>query len=144
MTASTAPPVPSPSSSRTNRARRAARIAALAVGLVVLATAAGFWFSPIGGRWRADAAGQAPAIGVATIDIVDSNFLPASVRIAAGDEVTWRWLDSQDHNVVFDDGEASAGRGNGTWSRTFDRPGAYAYSCTLHVFMDGRVVVDER
>lgn len=143
MTASTAPPVPPPSSSGTHRARRVARVGALVVGLVVLATAAGFWLSPIGARWRADAAGQPPAVGVTTIDIVDSTFGPASVRVAAGDEVTWRWLDTQEHDVVFADGESSTVRGDGSWSRTFDRPGEYTYSCTLHVFMDGRVVVDE-
>ncbi len=130
-------PTPGPT-----RARRVVRVVAALVAVLVVTTAAGFWFSPIGARWRADAAGQQPAGGVTTVDVVDSNFRPASVRVDAGDEVTWRWSDSQDHNVVFEDGEASSVQADGTWSRTFERPGEYAYSCTLHLFMDGRVVVD--
>lgn len=111
----------------------------VAVGLV--GTLVGFWFSPIGERWRDDAAARPPTLDVSTLDIVDSNFVPASVQVPVGTELTWRWTDGEDHDVVFDDGVSSSVQADGSWSRSFDTAGEYVFTCTLHAFMDGRVVV---
>ncbi len=82
-----------------------------------------------------------PVTGVTTIDIVDSTFQPASVAGPVGTSVTWVWTDGEAHDVVFADGPSTAVQATGSWSREFDAPGEYLYSCTLHLFMDGRVVV---
>ncbi|WP_238443944.1 cupredoxin domain-containing protein [Salsipaludibacter albus] len=109
--------------------------------VLVLLTAAGVWFSPIGDRLRADAAAQPPVSGVEDVSIADSTFSPASLAVPVGTTVTWTWVDGEAHDVVFADGPRSDVQASGSWTRTFDAPGEYAFSCTLHLFMDGRVVV---
>lgn len=126
--------------------RRPRRPSPLVIGLLaVLAVAAitlvAFGLSPIGQRFLADADAAPPVTGVDVVPIVDSRFVPASIAVPVGAEVTWEWTDGEDHNVVFEDGPASPVQASGTWSRTFAEPGEHAYTCTLHAFMDGRVVV---
>ncbi len=129
---------------RRTRTRRPVRVVAAVVAVVVVVTAVGVWLSPIGGRWRAAAADQPPVEGVTTVDIVDSTFTPAALSVPVGTEVTWRWTDDQAHDVSFPEASSSQVRTTGAWSRTFDRPGEYRFRCTLHLFMDGRVVVTAR
>ena len=98
--------------------------------------------SPIGERFRENADDAPPVTGVETVELADSRFVQASIAVPVGTTVTWDWTDGEEHDVVFTDGPASAVVGSGTWERTFDEPGEYRYSCTLHPFMDGRVVVE--
>lgn len=123
------------------RWQRLVRRTAIAVTTLVVVAMVGIWFSPIGGRYRADAANAAPVTGVSTIAISDSNFEPAAVAVATGATLTWTWTDGQAHDVVFSRGSSAGVQETGSWTRTFDEPGEYLYSCTLHAFMDGRVVV---
>ena len=108
-----------------------------AVSLLVL-----YLFTPIGERYREAAVDAAPLADVTEVDLVDSRFTPASIVVPAGTTVTWHWTDDEDHDVWFEDGEGTAVRSTGTWSRTFTESGAYRYTCRLHLFMDGRVVVE--
>ena len=111
------------------------------LGLTVIG-AGGWLLSPPGQRLLADPANAAPEFGVDVVDIPDSGFVPSVVSVPVGTTVTWTFTDETAHNVVFDDGPASEviARG-GSWKRTFDVPGNYPYSCTLHTRMDGRVLV---
>ena len=121
------------------------RIAALAVGAVLVLAAiatVSVWFSPIGERYREAAVEAPPLVGTTEVDLVDSRFTPASIAVPTGTTVTWHWTDGEDHDVWFTDGTGTAVRGTGTWSRTFTEPGEYRYTCRLHLFMDGRVVVE--
>ena len=134
--------MPSPDGGdRRGRRRLVVRTVAGVVAFLLVGTIAGFWFSPIGDRYRAAAEQAEPVTGVTTIEIADSNFLPASVAVPAGTRLTWEWTDGEAHDVVFTDGPSSAVQADGSWSRDFGEPGEYLYSCTLHLFMDGRVVV---
>lgn len=112
-----------------------------------------FYFTPPGQRWAADQTAASPIVGVAQIDVVADDvlnhiFSPAVTQVKAGTEVTWHFKDIEEdgqmvaHNVVFED-EASPVLDTGTFSKLFEEPGTYQYTCTLHPFMDGVVIVTE-
>jgi plastocyanin len=68
-------------------------------------------------------------------------FRPATVTIARGGMVTWRNDDDDEHTVSsrsFDSGSLAPG---GTWRRTFDTTGSFAFLCAFHSDMSGTVVV---
>ena len=77
--------------------------------------------------------------------VVDNNFFsPSAITILRGTTVTWEWAPGASrHSVTFDDGESSAVRDAGTFSRTFDFAGTYTYYCTVHgrAVMSGAVEV---
>ncbi len=111
----------------------------IGAGVVVVITMLSF--SPILLRALSNPAGAEP-VATNSVRVVNTSFDPPVAVVSVGDTVTWAFEDGdEEHNVVFDDGDSSQVQSSGTWSRTFDTPGEYAYSCTLHAFMDGRVVV---
>jgi plastocyanin len=69
-------------------------------------------------------------------------FDPASIRISAGDTVTWTNNDNFTHTVKVDGrADHKVGRGESV-SITFGKPGTYHYECTLHSHdMHGTVIV---
>lgn len=88
------------------------------------------------------AASLAPAATTKPVVLRSFAFSPATVRIERGDAVRWTWRDGAiRHNVVFRDGRRSASKSSGTFTRRFRRTGRFAYRCTLHTGMTGRVVV---
>ena len=115
----------------------------LAVVALLLVALVSVGLSPIGERFRENADDAPPVTGVDQVDLRDSRFVEASIAVPMSETVTWVWTDGEEHNVVFDDGPASEVVASGTWSRTFETPGEYRYSCTLHAFMDGRVLVTD-
>jgi plastocyanin len=82
----------------------------------------------------------------ADVEVVNNDFNPDSVLIAVGGSVTWTWNSGGVlHNVTF---AATTGapaninnRASGSESRTFGTAGTFNYQCTLHVGMNGKVVV---
>jgi plastocyanin len=77
------------------------------------------------------------------VDIEDFAFSPATIEIEAGTTVTWENYDSAPHTVTADDGSFDSGdlAQDQTFSHTFDQPGTYSYSCTIHPNMTGTVIV---
>ena len=71
------------------------------------------------------------------------NFLPATIDVAAGGELTWTNKQTVEHTVVSNDGKfGSAVLGqNDTFSFKFTIPGMYSYLCSSHPFMKGEVIV---
>jgi plastocyanin len=69
-------------------------------------------------------------------------FDPATIRIKAGDTVTWTNNDNFTHTVRVDgEPDHKVGRGDSV-SITFDTAGTYHYECTLHSHdMHGTVIV---
>jgi len=70
-------------------------------------------------------------------DVVISAFAynPDPVRVAAGESVTWVNRDGGvPHTATADDGSWDSGvmEMRGAFTMTFDKPGVYAYICTLH------------
>lgn len=69
-------------------------------------------------------------------------FDPTTIRVKAGDTVTWTNNDNFTHTVKVDGREDhKVGRGDSV-SISFDKPGRYHYVCTLHSKdMSGTVIV---
>jgi plastocyanin len=71
-------------------------------------------------------------------------FDPAEITVKAGTTVAWDWKGQDKHSVTADDGSFDSGVKQGMgqhWEYRFDTPGDYAYSCTPHSFMVGKVTV---
>ena len=76
-----------------------------------------------------------------TVTIEDSGFAPDTLRIEAGDTVTWVWNDGAiAHDVVGEDFESEV-TSEGTFSYRFDEPGSYEYVSSLHPEMTGMIEV---
>jgi len=68
-----------------------------------------------------------------TVNVQDNSFKPASITIAAGEDVTWQWKGAGSHSVTFEDGQGSvAPKTSGTHQRLFAAAGTYRYRCTNH------------
>jgi plastocyanin len=103
----------------------------------------------------APAAGKTAAISVsrqaaaakdkigAKVSIANFTFTPAEITIASGESVTWTNDDGAPHGLVYEDGAKGTDLllPGASFSRQFDRPGTYDYSCAVHPYMTGRVVV---
>ncbi len=79
------------------------------------------------------------------VAIKDFGFSPATLTVSAGTTVTWTNYDDDPHTVA-DRGSPQVFRSSaldtqGKFSYTFTTPGAYAYFCTLHPHMVGKVIV---
>lgn len=79
----------------------------------------------------------------AKVSIVDFAFSPGEITIAPGESVTWTNDDGAPHALEYHDGGAGSDLllPGASFSRRFDRPGAYDYNCSVHPYMTGRVIV---
>ncbi|NIP62203.1 MAG: hypothetical protein GWN01_16180 [Nitrosopumilaceae archaeon] len=79
----------------------------------------------------------------------DSCYIPSTIKISAGESVTWKNSDSAFHSVTsgsydlpdgrFDSGHMDPSQ---TFTVTFDEAGIHDYFCKLHPWMKGQVVVE--
>lgn len=78
-----------------------------------------------------------------TVVLKDIAFKPGTVSIKTGGTVTWRFEDKGiPHNVVANDESFKSDiRDSGVFKHTFDKPGTFSYSCTVHPGMNGTVKV---
>jgi plastocyanin len=76
-----------------------------------------------------------------SVALKDNFFQPDSVVLQVNDTVYWTWAGTQQHNVSFGPGMASATQSSGTYSKQFTTTGKFAYTCTLHSGMKGTIVV---
>jgi amicyanin len=85
----------------------------------------------------------APAPANTEVAIQSLKFLPDTITIQAGSSIVWSNKDGFAHTVKADEGQFSSPLidGNGSFTQTFTKPGAYDYHCTIHPFMRGKVVV---
>ena len=112
--------------------RLTALLAPLALGTALV-------LAGCGGDGGADAA---PVSGVTQVAARDNRFSPAAIQVPAGTTVTWTFEDRfAPHDVTADGFSSGEPRRKGSFAHTFDRPGTYAYRCTVHDGMKGRVVV---
>ena len=88
-----------------------------------------------------DSTGSSPG----QVSIGNNFFSPTSVGPDASGLVTWTWNSGgTQHNVTFEDlAPGSGNRGSGSFSRDFTgaTPQTIGYHCTLHVGMQGEVVI---
>ncbi|MCI3179953.1 amicyanin [Caulobacter sp. CCUG 60055] len=108
--------------------RRAALVAALTVPAVAFTTA------------KIEAATPAKVQAVA---IKGFAFTPQVVTVAPGTTVTWTNVDEDPHTVTANDKSfhSAALDTDDKFTFTFTKPGEYAYFCSLHPHMTGKIVV---
>jgi plastocyanin len=77
------------------------------------------------------------------VSIVNFAFTPAEITIAPGESVTWTNDDGAPHGLEYNDGAPGTNLllPGASFSRRFDQSGTYDYSCSIHPYMTGRVVV---
>lgn len=112
-------------------------------GAIVLAGVV-FGLSPSGiGSGAAAAGGGAQAGRTVTVGIVNFAYRPASLTIGKGSTVVFRNSSGTAHTATrggsFTTGRIKAGR---SASIRFGQRGTFAYHCTIHPFMKGKIVVD--
>jgi plastocyanin len=108
--------------------RRAAASVALSAAGLALACVAG-----------ALPASSADGGAVREVAMPGKLYAPQELDVLVGDTVLWRNQDGASHTVTagddaFDSGLIAPG---GTYTRTFTRPAAIPYACTIHKFMRG-------
>jgi plastocyanin len=115
------------------------RLPALLVPVVLAATVV---LAGCGGGGGGGGADAAPVTGVTEVAAKDNRFTPAAIQVPAGTEVTWRFEDGfVPHDVKADGFSSGEPRRKGSFTHSFAQPGTYAYHCTVHDGMTGRVVV---
>ena len=78
-----------------------------------------------------------------TVTVENMQFSPASLTVSPGDRIVWVNQDLFPHTATadskaFDSRDIAAGA---SWTYVAVRSGEYAYSCTFHPTMKGRLVV---
>jgi LPXTG-motif cell wall-anchored protein len=78
-----------------------------------------------------------------TVSIKDFSFDPAQITVAPGTTVTWTNEGPSAHTTTADDGSWDSGtlQQGEDFSFTFDKPGTYAYHCSIHPDMTASVKV---
>lgn len=88
--------------------------------------------------------GGGPAAGADAVDIVDFQFEPEELTVAAGTTVTFTNSDDFAHTATADDDSFDTGEleGGASGEITFDEAGEFSYFCAIHNYMKGTVVVE--
>jgi plastocyanin len=80
-----------------------------------------------------------------SVAISGMQFQPATIRVKAGEKITWINNATMPHTVTSPNyGLLASQRLNrgSVFSHTFEQPGTYTYYCALHPSMTGRVIVE--
>jgi plastocyanin len=89
----------------------------------------------------------APAPGDARagelVRVEHSMYLPGTVSVAIGQQVTWAFPEITQHTTTSDQGfwDSGAKASGASYARTFTSAGAFPYHCTFHPHMHGVVKV---
>ena len=77
------------------------------------------------------------------IEVKDFMFMPTTLTVSAGAEVSWVNKDDEPHTVVSDTGVFRSGAmdTNEGFSFKFDKPGTYHFTCSIHPRMVGTIIV---
>ena len=99
--------------------------------------------APLAGASPLCASTAAAAQAGPVVKIGNFTFGPAAIMVRVGDTVTWINEDDIPHTVVANDHsfKSKVLDTDERFSFTFTRPGEYAYFCSLHPHMTGKVVV---
>jgi plastocyanin len=105
--------------------------------LVLVAACSGYDRAPTGNN---------PGGGETTnqISVLDNFFSPSATTVPSGTTVTWTWAGGNPHDVTFNNNAVgnSPTQTSGTFQRTFNAAGTYAYRCNVHgQSMSGTVTV---
>lgn len=97
---------------------------------------------PASGLMATHAASAVPA-RAQTVSIRMFAFTPQVLTVTPGTRVTWTNADDDPHTVTANDKgfHSAALDTDDKYSFTFTRPGEYAYFCSLHPHMTGKIIV---
>ncbi len=111
--------------------------------LATIVVAAGFALALAGLGSQAASGQGARASKVPTVGIVEFAFKPATLRVTAGSSVTFSNRSKVVHTATregsFDTGTIAPGK---SATVRFKRRGTFAYVCTIHPAMHGKIVVE--
>ncbi len=99
--------------------------------------------SMMGGYQQNPAKPGTPVTGVTQMNIQNFAYQPANMQVRVGTTVTWTNQDNVPHSITFKNGMKDSGllsQGQ-SFSYTFNTPGTYQYSCTVHPYMVATVTV---
>jgi plastocyanin len=87
---------------------------------------------------------DAPETSSVVILIDQFVFSPDMIKVKTGTEVVWKNKDSSGHTVTAEDGSFDSGTINegGEFKVKFNNPGTYSYTCDMHSFMSGKIIVE--
>jgi len=68
-------------------------------------------------------------------------FNPEQITVRAGDSVTWVNEDSDRHHLMGDGFESKDLAHGATFTTEFPEPAQLSYHCTIHTYMEGRIIV---
>ncbi len=87
--------------------------------------------------------GAAEARVGASVTVANMAFSPAALTVGLGATVTWTFQDATGHTATSDQGFWDSGTrsGGATYARAFTSSGTFAYHCTIHSMMRGKVAV---
>lgn len=96
-----------------------------------------------GSSRQASSAGGAAAGSGTAVEIKGFAFGPDTLNVKQGSSVTFTNNDSAPHTATADDGSFDTGNLNQGDSKSvsFSAPGTIAYTCSIHPFMHGTIVV---
>ncbi|QNG17850.1 biphenyl 2,3-dioxygenase [Rhodococcus triatomae] len=90
------------------------------------------------------ACGPGAAEPDAVVTVGHLAFGPSEVTIPTGGSVRWEFEDGGLLHQVGAPGEFDSGvTGAGSFTHTFERPGVYEYTCSVHRYMVGAVTVTD-
>jgi len=122
---------------------RAGRARSITLGVIALCSSLAFLADP--GAVQLWATGVAQASETRNVTIDNYTFSPGTLTVPVGTTVTWTNRDFDVHTVTADDTPPtfkSAGLDtDDTFSFTFNKAGTYAYHCSLHPHMTGKIFV---
>jgi len=104
--------------------------------------------------WRALALGVAALVpgaaaaagkpAQAKVEIKHFAFVPEALTVSAGTRVVWTNRDDEPHIVVSAGNRFASSKAmdtDETYATVFDKPGTYAYFCSIHPHMVGTIIV---
>lgn len=83
--------------------------------------------------------------GSVSITIKNYKYAPATIKVKKGTKITWTNEDVAGHTVTADNGswESKLLAKGGTYEKTFDSVGTFAYHCAPHPYMKASIEVVE-
>lgn len=108
--------------------------------LTLCLAAAAIGLTACGGSDNEPAA-KAPASGGAAVAVADNSFTPASLKVAAGETVTFENEGQIAHTVTGDDFDSGSLAPGETFTFKASETGTFSYVCTFHPGMQGTIEV---
>ena len=79
----------------------------------------------------------------ASVSIKNFAFNPTPLNIKVGTTVTWTNNDSAPHQIKSSDFNSNILSNGQSFSFTFSTAGTYNYSCAIHTYMHGQIIVSQ-